>query len=144
MKPLKRSLQTAVFASINKRSETMSLTQPLVVPTGTKQKSKKRKPETMHVDVFIDHGLRFYGGEEENEKYARWVLNYFRSTATLIMDFREFMEQYKLFCTYEGKRYRVIGASRMGDIWLVAKFDVDHGYDLRVDPMKCSAWGKVP
>ena len=46
----------------------------------------------------------------------------------------------KLFCTYNGKRYRCIGASRMGDIWLTRDFNRDHGYDLRIDVDDCSEW----
>jgi len=86
-----------------------------------------------HVDDFIDSGFG-------KNKYARWVLNYFRLPAALKMDFAEFMAPHKLFCTYEGKRYRCTGASRLGDVWLAKNLNRDTGYDLRVDVAKCSDW----
>ena len=86
-----------------------------------------------HVDDFID-------SISSEDKYARWVLNHFRLPASLKMLFNEFMEPHKLFCTYEGKRYRCTGASRLGDVWLAEDFNRDTGYDLRVDVSKCSEW----
>ncbi len=86
-----------------------------------------------HVDEFISYGFG-------QHKYARFVLHYFRLPAVLKNDFREFMEDKKLFCTYGGKRYRVIGASRMGDVWLTSNLENSSGYELRVTPNLCSAW----
>jgi hypothetical protein len=54
------------------------------------------------------------------------------------------MELFKLFCTYKDERYRVTGASRMGDIWLAKDFNRDVGYDLRVDLDECSGWTPTP
>ena len=88
----------------------------------------------MHVDDFID-------GEFTKHKYARWVLNLFRLPAALQADFREYTDQYKLFCDYEGVRYRCTGASRLGDVWLTTKFDQHTGYELRVDVENCENWG---
>ena len=87
----------------------------------------------MHVDDFID-------GEFTEHCYARWMFNHFRLPAVLRADFDQFMERYKLFCTYEGVRYRVTGASRLGDVWLTTDFQQDHGYQKRVDIEKCSEW----
>lgn len=87
----------------------------------------------MHVDDFID-------GEFGKHKYARWVLNYFRMPAVLKNDFHEFMQPHKLFCDYDGKRYRCTGASRLGDVWLAKAFERHAGYDLRVDVADCSNW----
>ena len=36
-----------------------------------------------------------------------------------------------LFATYKGERYRVVMASRLGDVGLSKHFDKDHGYSLR-------------
>ena len=88
----------------------------------------------MHVDDFIDSDF----GEN---CYARFVLNYFRLPAVLKMDFSEFMRQHQLFCTYDGKRYRCTGASRLGDVWLAEDFMREDGYDLRVDVADCTNWG---
>ena len=91
----------------------------------------------MHIDDFID------GGFNKN-KYARWVFNHFRLPAALQMDFAEFMEGHKLFCTWHGARYRVTGASRMGDVWLAVSHSRFQGYDHRVDVADCSAWSATP
>lgn len=90
----------------------------------------------MHVDDFIDT----HGGDP----YARWMFLHFRLPAVLQIDFRPFIKDHKLFCTYQGKRYRVTGASRLGDVWLAADFKQDTGYDHRVDLEECSNWGPNP
>ena len=45
---------------------------------------------------------------------------------------------YKVICTYQGKEYRITGASRLGDIWLNTDFNQKRGYDLRVSIDDCS------
>lgn len=50
----------------------------------------------------------------------------------------------KLFATYQGERYRVVMASRMGDVGLSKKFDKDHGYDLRVAVEDLTEFGDAP
>lgn len=87
----------------------------------------------MHIDEFIDNNFC-------EHEYARWVLYHFRLPAALKMDFNQFMEGHKLFCSYKGEKYRVTGASRMGDIWLAKDFKRESGYDLRVDVEECSEW----
>jgi|HubBroStandDraft_1064217.scaffolds.fasta_scaffold97125_3 hypothetical protein len=88
-----------------------------------------------HVDDFIDR----HGGDP----YARFVLSLFRLPAAQKLDFAPWIKPYRLFCTYEGRRWRCTGASRLGDVWLRADPQIDHGYDqgLRVNVMECSAWG---
>jgi hypothetical protein len=88
-----------------------------------------------HVDEFIYDSFG-------KDAYARWVLLYFRLPAHLKGDFYEFMKDNKLFCTYEGRRYRVTGASRLGDIWLTSNPEREMGYELRVDVSGCSNWGR--
>jgi len=87
----------------------------------------------MHVDLYIDHR----GGDP----YARFVLLLFRLPAMLLTGFAPFIGQHRLFCDYEGKRYRVTGASRLGDVWLVADLERGHGHDERVDVELCERWG---
>jgi len=92
----------------------------------------------MHVDKFIDMKLG-------QHNYARWMLNHFRLPAALRIDFEEFMKHHKLFCTYDGKRYRCTGASRMGDIWLAKDFHQTTGYDKRIDEIEeCTDWSDEP
>ena len=60
---------------------------------------------------------------------------------TVMQDaFHEQISKYKLFCFYNGERYRVTGASRMGDIWLTKDMNKDIGYDARVLLEECSGW----
>jgi len=87
----------------------------------------------MDVDDFID--------DPATDAYASWVLNLFRLPAVLQVKFRPFTERYRLFCTWKGKRWRVTGASRLGDVWLASDFSRDAGYDCRVDVDECSEWG---
>ena len=96
----------------------------------------------MHVDDFID------GGYSKN-KYARFVLNLFRLPAALSLDFAEWIKPHRLYCTYEGKRFRCVGASRLGDVWLHEDLFSDDDrrqpfYQLRVDVETCSEWGPKP
>lgn len=94
----------------------------------------------MHIDHFIDYGTSRTKEIPKNEAYARWMFNHFRLPATQQMAFDQFMSGYKLFCTYEGKKYRVTGASRLGDVWLTSNFNRDSGYELRVELEECSGW----
>lgn len=91
----------------------------------------------MHIDDFIE--------DYRQDHYARWVLFHTRLPANLAVDFRKFMVEYKLYCTYAGKRYRVTGGSRMGDVWLNSDLDKDYGHELRVnDILQCTKWSKDP
>jgi hypothetical protein len=98
----------------------------------------------VHVDDFID--------DYRADPYARFVLDYFRRSAVSLHAFGPWMKEHKLFCTYSpslasGKkagRFRVTGASRLGDVWLSADYAREVGYELRVNVAECSAWGKDP
>jgi hypothetical protein len=86
-----------------------------------------------HVDDFI--------GDHDSDDYASFFLFLSRLSAFERSRYGRWIGQYKLFCTYQGKRYRCTGASRLGDVWLATNFDRDTGYDLRVDVAECSEWG---
>ena len=105
----------------------MSFTQPIGTP-----------PEPTHVDQFIDKLTT-----DPQEIYAAWVLCYFRLPAILKDKFREFMKDKRLFCTFEGKRWRVVGASRLGDVWLKGDGPENAFYDRRVCVDHCSEWADV-
>ena len=90
----------------------------------------------MHDDEFID--------SLTTDAYASWVLALFRFPAILKLKFNAYTDQFKLFATYKGKRYRVTGASRLGDVWLAEDFTRDIGYDLRVPIDECIEWGPKP
>jgi hypothetical protein len=87
------------------------------------------------VDDFVD--------DYKADPYARWMLMLFRLPATLQILARKYIFT-RLFCTYAGRRFRVTGASRIGDVWLVADHSKDSGYDHRADVDECSAWGDAP
>ncbi len=85
-----------------------------------------------HVDEFID--------DRNTDAYASWFFNLARLPAILQFKFEDQIKQYKLFCQYDGKTYRVTGASRLGDVWLTRNFEQHTGYELRVDINDCSDW----
>lgn len=85
-----------------------------------------------HIDDWLDNPLT--GPAEVKE----W-LEHFRRQA-IHKDY-EWLNSRKLFCTYkDGNRYRCIGCSRMGDVWLTKHFDRENGYDLRIDIDDCTDW----
>lgn len=90
-----------------------------------------------HIDDWIDSPRC----KDDGERYAKFVFWYFRYPAWAKMAFHEWMKSHKLFCTYDGERFRCTGASRMGDVWLARDFERETGYDLRVDVAKCEQWG---
>lgn len=95
---------------------------------------------TKHVDDFINNGINTDKKDSKGVKYARRVLRFFRLS---VMDKNKkpgFKKKHPLFCTYNGKRFRVTGASRLGDIWLTTDFTKEVGYELRVDVSDCSEW----
>lgn len=97
------------------------------------------KPMPMHVDEFIDYPPR-----DEAGRYAAFCLMLFRLPALMKWAFTEWTAQYVLFCTYKDARYRVTGASRLGDVWLAEDHKRESGYDLRVNIEDCSAWSAKP
>lgn len=90
-----------------------------------------------HIDEWLD-SIQFTC--DPMEAHARFVLEYFRYPAwkqTLYMDI---MSKFKLFCTYQGKKYKVLGASRLGDVWLNSNLEATSGYERRVYVDECTAW----
>lgn len=101
--------------------------------------SRETTGEPDHVDTFIRYGTG--AKDEPNEAYARWMLNHFRQPASVLFATEQFMKPHRLFCTHLTQRYRVTGASRMGDVWLTKNFDQDSGYQKRVLISSCYSWG---
>ena len=93
-----------------------------------------------HIDDWIDNSIC----KDDGVKYAKFVLWYFRYPAWAQVAFQKWMGQYKLFCTYEGRRWRVTGASRLGDIWLSENLEIEVGHNKRVDVTTCSQWSAEP
>lgn len=93
----------------------------------------------MHIDEFCDDN---YGKPELY--YVRWFFFLKRLPAVQQAEFHEWISRYRLYCDYEGKRYRVTGCSRLGDVWLSSDFKIESGYDLRVEVERCSKWSENP
>jgi hypothetical protein len=92
-----------------------------------------------HVDDWLDSPSYT---ADEMECYAKFVLEHKRMPTFKQSMYADFMQQFQLYCIHEGKKYRVTGASRIGDIWLNINFNEDFGYTLRVDLAECSDWSK--
>jgi hypothetical protein len=90
-----------------------------------------------HVDDWVSSS---YPQPTPAEAYAQWVMLHMRLPAVMKSKFRPFMQDHKLFCTFEDKRWRVTGGSRLGDVWLAEDFELDTGYDKRVMLDDCSEW----
>lgn len=88
-----------------------------------------------HIDDWIDR-VRL----EEAERYPTFFFMLHRLDAVHKSMWEPWIKQYKLFCTWKGKRYRVTGCSRLGDVWLTPDFKQDCGYTERVDVAECSDW----
>lgn len=95
--------------------------------------------EEAHVNYFVDYGPNTSGINDE-EAYARFMLLHFTLSATLQQLFKPFMHDKRLYCNYKNERYRVTGASRLGDIWLSRTLtgEPKDRYDLRVSVADCS------
>lgn len=93
-----------------------------------------------HVDDWLDSPTLV----DEGEIYAKFVLDFKRMPAWKQVAYAPWMGQFRLYCTYHGKRYRCTGASRLGDVWLATDHDREQGYDLRVNVSYCSDWGQQP
>lgn len=88
----------------------------------------------MHVDDFID--------DPKSDRYAAEWLRLFRRPEITKL---QAPNEAKLFTTYKGKRWRVMGCSRLGDVWLnITTHEPEFGYVLRVDVDACSNWSATP
>ena len=103
--------------------------------------------KTVHVDDWLDYpGKEFYTPQtnDNNKLYAKFVLDYMRMPSFKIQGYRSFMQDNKLFCTYNNQRYRVTMASRMGTIGLRRDMDADCGYDVNAFVNQCTSWSNKP
>ena len=91
-----------------------------------------------HIDDWLDEHVP----QTEGEKFAKEWLEHFRRPAGE-KDY-PWLAQNALYCTYkDGQRYRCIGCSRMGDVWLTHDYSRVNGYDMRIDIADCSQWSKT-
>lgn len=97
--------------------------------------------EPTHVDEWLEYAVM---DADEGTRYAAFYLHHRRLSAVAQTAFRPYLGALKLFCAYQGERYRCTGASRLGDVWLAKDHGRETGYDLRVNVDDCSAWGREP
>jgi len=97
----------------------------------------------MHVDEFIEDPFIENSPEQGEVDYAQWMLFNFTLPASLQLRFSKFLIDNKLFCVYNGIKYRCTGASRLGDVWLTQNFKQDTGYQKRVDIAECTKWSRI-
>ena len=100
--------------------------------------------EPTHVHDFISYGSGITK-DVPNEEYARWILSHYTLSAMCKMAFDQFMKSKLLFGMYEGKKYRISGASRLGDIWLHSELNPAKAkafYEKRVCVDDISNWSK--
>ena len=90
----------------------------------------------MHIDEWIDRVE-----VPVDERYATFFFMLHRLPAIdQSVKWKEWIQPYKLFCTWKGEKYRVTGCSRLGDVWLTKDFKQETGYQYRVEVEECSNW----
>lgn len=99
------------------------------------------EPKFVHVDEFIDNRFLMEDRRDPLTHYARWMFAHFRLSASDRMDFDQFMVGHELYCMFEGEKHRVVGASRLGDVWLTLDFS-STSYQKRVEITGCTEWSK--
>jgi len=92
-----------------------------------------------HVDDFIRMHTH-----NEGEIYAAWLLMFHRLPAAMKLKFSSLLAPCKLFCTWQSERFEVVGASRLGDVWL-KRLPLDSqastcNFDHRAAVSECSHW----
>ena len=87
-----------------------------------------------HVDDFID--------DPASDRYAA---SWFEAARRPAIDKVRSPDTRKLFATWRGKRVRVTGCSRLGDVWLHRDLGYEGvSYQHRVDVAECSGWSATP
>ena len=74
-------------------------------------------------------------------EYARYVLSIFDVPASLYLSVDKLIHKNKLFAEYKGEKYRVVGLSRLGDVWLTNNFKSTQ-YTKRVSITNLSHFSK--
>jgi len=92
--------------------------------------------EMTHADDWLDAPAT-----DEPERLAKEWLEHFRRPA--VQKDNKWLSDRILSCEYKGERYRCIGCSSMGDVWLTKNFSREYGYDLRIDVADCSNWERI-
>ena len=81
--------------------------------------------------------------KDEYELYAKASLETMVLPAIERFELSEEDRYPPLFASYKGKRYKVTGASRLGDVWLHEDPTAKDRYTLRVEVEELSYWRKT-
>lgn len=98
-------------------------------------------PGKTHIE---DWAHECHYNDADNVRYAKWWFIQFGMPATMSLYFAKVMKPFHLYTTYQGKRFRVTGCSRLGDVWLRADHSKAEGYDHRIYVDDCSDWSDTP
>jgi hypothetical protein len=85
------------------------------------------KPGAEDVQHCDDYAESLFGNPA-----ARWFIFVERLPASLRLLARPHIAEPKLFADYQGRRVRVVMASRFGDLGITYDLTADQGYELRV------------
>jgi hypothetical protein len=80
--------------------------------------------ETKHCDSYVDN--------PRGNSAARWFIFVNRLPASLRILAQPYIKDPKLFADYQGKRVRVVMASRLGNLGITYDLTADYGYKRRV------------
>jgi hypothetical protein len=100
-------------------------------------------------DTIFENPHHIYKWLDENEntedptlKQVWKFLDFRTKSASYQMHNKDELEGLLVFCKYEGKDYMIVGASRLGDVWLSSDLDLDKGfypsYEHRVYMKSCT------
>lgn len=95
-----------------------------------------------HVDEWLEEFMQEQGSP--NLGYAKFVIGHMRQPAVVRMRHDPHMKGFKLFCMYQGKKWRVTMASRLGDIGITEDFTRDSGYEQRIFVDEVESWHTAP
>lgn len=82
----------------------------------------------MHVDDFVE--------SIKTDSQASWFLMLHRLPAVMKLKFELQIKKYSLQCIFKNETWYIIGASRLGDVWLSKNNDFP--YEKRIDIKDCS------
>lgn len=85
-----------------------------------------------------------YANTHDGHPAARWFIFVNRLPATLRLLARGRFPDPVCFADYQGKRVRLVMASRFGDIGITENLDATHGYQARVGIDGLSNFSETP
>lgn len=89
-----------------------------------------RQAGALHVDEFLETTYELVN--RDDLIYPHYLLGIMRLGHYQMSLYRKVIGDKQLFVTFEGKRWQVVGASRLGDIWLTKSTKLDAQYTRRV------------